>query len=150
MPNLKLTIYGEGPERKNLKNLIEDLAVKDQVSLPGAAENIQDFLIKTDLFIFTSVYEGFPNALCEAMAVGLPVVASNCSGTVDIIRDGENGILFPVGSVEKLYEKMLDLIHNYSKRYMISVHAKQLTELYSEERIYEKWNSLIKNIRKIK
>lgn len=142
-PNLKLTIYGEGRERKKMEQLIEKLGMKDYIFLPGAVSNIQSIFVKADLFVFASLYEGFPNALCEAMAIGLPVIASNCSGNIDIIDDDKNGILFPVGNVEKLYVQMLELINNCSKRQEISHNAKHLTALYSEESVYEKWNDII-------
>ncbi|HCU07157.1 MAG TPA: hypothetical protein DIC42_06250, partial [Holosporales bacterium] len=146
IPHLKLTIYGEGPERKNLERVIKMLDLEHALLLPGDIYNIEEKLLKSDLFIFPSIFEGFPNALCEAMAVGLPVVASNCSGNIDIIDEGKNGVFFPIGSVEKLYEKMLELINNSSKRQTLSHRAKKITALYSEDRIYTKWNNLINSI----
>ncbi len=143
-PHLKLTIYGEGPERKNLEPAIRDLGIEKSVKLPGAVQDLQSVFINADLFVFTSLYEGFPNALCEAMAVGLPVIASNCSGNVDIIDDGTNGVFFPIGNVEKLYETMLQCINDYTKRQALSSNAKKITELYSENKIYAKWEYLIK------
>jgi GalNAc-alpha-(1->4)-GalNAc-alpha-(1->3)-diNAcBac-PP-undecaprenol alpha-1,4-N-acetyl-D-galactosaminyltransferase len=146
MPHLTLTIYGEGPERKKLERVIHDLGLGHVVSLPGDIYHIEEKLLKSDLFVFSSIFEGFPNALCEAMAVGLPVIASNCSGSVDIIDDGKNGVLFPIGHVEKLYKTMLQLIHDEAKRQTLSSHAKQITELYSENKIYVKWHNIISSI----
>jgi GalNAc-alpha-(1->4)-GalNAc-alpha-(1->3)-diNAcBac-PP-undecaprenol alpha-1,4-N-acetyl-D-galactosaminyltransferase len=100
--SLKLTIYGEGEMRERLEALIQDLHLTDQVFLPGMVTDVEEALCAGDLFVFPSYYEGFPNALCEAMAVGLPVIASKCSGSVDIITDGFNGRLFEVGNKKRL------------------------------------------------
>lgn len=143
IPHLKFTIYGDGPERKKLERVIKMLDLEHAVALPGDIYNIEEKLLKADLFVFTSIFEGFPNDLCDAMAVGLPVIASNCSGNVDTIDDGTNGVFFPIGNVEKLYETMLQCINDYTKRQILSYNAKQITELYSENKIYAKWEYLI-------
>ena len=141
--DLTLTIYGEGAERVNLENLIASLNLQNKVQLPGAIKNIQEALIQADLFIFPSHYEGFPNALCEAMAIGLPVIASNCSGNIDIVKDNVNGRLFPVGDVEALSKIMQELIDDLEQRKKLSLNARKISEEFSEERIYEMWEQAI-------
>ena len=93
-PEVTLTIYGEGPERERLEHLIAHLNLDGKVKLPGVVDEMHKILREADLFIFPSRFEALPNALCEAMAVGLPVIASNCSGNIDIIRDKVDGRLF--------------------------------------------------------
>src|SRR5690606_29753976 len=90
-PDITLTIYGEGAERQNLESLIRGLNLTASVFLPGTVRDVEGIMYQADLFVFPSHYEGFPNALCEAMAMGLPVIASNCSGNIDIIREGVDG-----------------------------------------------------------
>lgn len=142
-PDLKLTIYGEGAERTNLENLIKKLNLQDKVYLPGAIENINEALVAADLFVFPSQYEGFPNALCEAMACGLPVIASNCSGNIDVVRDGIDGLLFPVGDITALTNIALALIKNPEQRQSLSENAKTICERFSTDRIYGLWDQII-------
>lgn len=141
--HLTLTIYGEGAERKNLETLIKSLGLQEKVCLPGAVQNIQENLIEADLFVFPSHYEGFPNALCEALAVGLPTIASNCSGNVDVIQEGINGKLFPVGDVKALTTVALDLIDNLEERQRLSLNAQKLPQIFSPDRIYKLWDEVM-------
>ncbi len=147
-PDLTLTIYGEGAERINLENLIASLDLQNRVQLPGAIKNIQEALIQADFFIFPSHYEGFPNALCEAMAIGLPVVASNCSGNVDIVEDHANGRLFPVGDVDALIKIMQELIGDFEQCEKLSINARKISEQFSEARIYSMWEEVINSVTK--
>lgn len=142
---LKLTIYGEGADRENLEFLIKKLNVGSSVFLPGTVPNVEEILVDADLFVFPSHYEGFPNALCEAMAVGLPVVASNCSGNIDIIQDGMNGRLFPVGDVEKLTSLMKELISDSLQCQRLSQSAMALADTYSHDNVYKLWDAVIQN-----
>ncbi|MEI8321051.1 MAG: glycosyltransferase family 4 protein [Alphaproteobacteria bacterium] len=142
-PDLILTIYGEGDQRNDLENLIRNLNLTDKVFLPGVTKNIQEQLVKADLFVFPSRYEGFPNALCEAMAVGLPVIASACSGNVDVVQDGVNGLLFPIEDVTVLTEKMLTLIKDTKLRSALSKQAKKISTDFSEDRILKLWEKVI-------
>lgn len=144
--NLKLIIYGEGYWRKNLENLINSLNLQNTVYLPGAVYDIQAELIKADLFVFPSLYEGFPNALCEAMAVGLPVIASNCSGNTDIVRDKIDGLLFSIGDVDRLYKTIEDLINNQEHCNYLAANAKQICERFNQNKIFALWDELLVNI----
>lgn len=144
--NLNLIIYGEGDERRYLENMISELNLQNKVKLPGVIKDTEAVLITADLFVFPSLYEGFPNALCEAMAVGLPVIASDCSGNKDIIQDGMNGKLFPVGDVEALANIMRSLINDAKERERLSVNARKITETFSEEKIYNIWTDLIYSV----
>jgi GalNAc-alpha-(1->4)-GalNAc-alpha-(1->3)-diNAcBac-PP-undecaprenol alpha-1,4-N-acetyl-D-galactosaminyltransferase len=142
-PVLTLTIYGEGPERGNLEKLITEMALQFKVTLPGATKDIQAALLDADLFVFPSRYEGFPNALCEAMATGLPVVASNCSGNTEVIRDGLDGLLFPVGDRPALTKAVLGLLDNPGQCQALSENAVTIAERYGPEKVYGLWDSLI-------
>lgn len=146
-PRMLLTIYGEGPERGNLESLVQDLRLSQHVFLPGTIENVQEALCASDLFIFPSRFEGFPNALCEAMAVGLPVIASDCSGNIDLIKDGVNGRLFPVGDVKQLATLMEELLHDSTQRLKLAQEAAKLPENYSEERILKLWDDGLEEVK---
>jgi glycosyltransferase involved in cell wall biosynthesis len=142
--SLRLTIYGEGPERANLESLIASFNLSHKVHLPGTTPHIYEALAKADLFVFPSRYEGFPNALCEAMSVGLPVIASNCSGNADIVWDGIDGRLFPVGDEKALVEIIEELINDPEQRQRLSANALTIPERFSEERIYGLWDKLLR------
>jgi GalNAc-alpha-(1->4)-GalNAc-alpha-(1->3)-diNAcBac-PP-undecaprenol alpha-1,4-N-acetyl-D-galactosaminyltransferase len=143
-PDLTLTIYGEGRERKNLESLITSLNLQHKVHLPGTTKNIQEALLQADLFIFPSHYEGFPNALCEAMAVGLPVIASACSGTVDIVREGIDGRLFPVGDVEALTTIALELLGDPMQCKRLGQSAKEISTRFSPTHVFALWDQVLK------
>ncbi len=142
-PYLTLTIYGEGYERLNLERLVHSLGLQAKILLPGAVQNIQEALLNADLFIFPSQYEGFPNALCEAMAVGLPVIASACSGNIDIIQDGIDGRLFPVGDVQALTKITLELLGDVAQRQRLAENAKQICDRFESDRIFKLWDEVI-------
>jgi Glycosyltransferase len=142
-PHLTLTIYGEGEERSNLERLIVSLGLQGKVHLPGAIKNVHEALMEADLFIFPSKYEGFPNALGEAMAVGLPVIASNCSGNRDIVRDTIDGRLFPIGDVEALTTVALELLNDPAQCQLLATNAPTITERYSQTHIFSLWDQVL-------
>lgn len=145
-PKTKLTIYGEGPERKPLEELIFYLKLQNKAFLPGNLKDISSALKAADLFVFPSLYEGFPNALSEAMAAGLPVVASNCSGNIDLIEDHVNGRLFPVGDEKALAQILFELFEDGAQRKRLSAGALKITEQFSMPLILEKWERVFKSI----
>lgn len=146
IPNLALTIYGEGNERQSLEALIRDLKLTTRVFLPGTVRDIEEALYQSDLFVFSSHYEGFPNALCEAMAVGLPVIASNCSGSIDIIREGIDGRFFGVGDMAQLTRLMQELIEDAPQRLRLSEGALGLSDRFSEGVILQKWDKVLSDV----
>jgi glycosyltransferase involved in cell wall biosynthesis len=142
-PKSRLTIYGEGKERSKLEELIRSLGLQKKVFLPGTTQAIQEALLKADLFIFPSHYEGFPNALCEAMAAGLPVIASNCSGNIDIIRDGIDGRLFPVGNVEALTRIIRELLSDKAQCKRLAHNARAVCNRFHPNKVFKLWDELI-------
>jgi len=109
-------------------------------------QNIQEALLAADMFVFPSLYEGFPNALCEAMAVGLPVIASNCSGNIDVVQDGIDGRLFPVGDVDSLVKLMEELIKNPEECQRLSLNAQKISERFHPTRILKLWDDLLADV----
>lgn len=142
-PGIRLTIYGEGAERNNLQALIHSLNLQEKVALPGTIQKIHQKLSEADLFVFPSLYEGFPNALAEAMAVGLPVIASNCSGNVDLVRDPINGRLFPVGDVEKLATLMEELLNDPCQRKRLGEQAQAICTRFHPDDVFKLWDEVI-------
>jgi glycosyltransferase involved in cell wall biosynthesis len=142
-PSLVLNIYGEGPEKENLERLILNLGLSCCVKLCGTVNNVQEVLVSSDLFVFPSIYEGFPNALCEALAIGLPVVASDCSGNAEVIEHGIIGLLFRFNDRKSLTKCVLSLLNDKEKVETLSSNASKITDRLSPEVVYSLWDSII-------
>lgn len=106
----QLWILGEGPDRNKLQEQIDNLFLGNRVKLLGAVKDIDKYLLKASIFAFTSLSEGFPNALSEALACPLPCIAYDCpAGPADLIKHGENGFLIPLN--DKIsFKKHLDML----------------------------------------
>lgn len=106
---IKLIIIGDGPELLNLRNLTKRLNLEQKIIFLGHQKNEKkyQYLSISDLFVSTTLHEGLGMVYLEAMYFGLPIVTTNEGGQIDLIIDGENGFLVPVGNVEKLIEKIL-------------------------------------------
>ena len=98
----RLVILGEGPERGALLRLAAELGIAADVSMPGFVANPYRYMSRAAVFVLSSRFEGFGNALVEAMACGVPVVATDCYGPREILEDGRHGILVPVGQSDAL------------------------------------------------
>jgi glycosyltransferase involved in cell wall biosynthesis len=99
----KLAIIGDGEERAALESLVRELGLTDRVMLLGFQENPWRYMARADLFVLSSLTEGMPNVIGEAMALGLPVVATDCSpGVREYLDDGRAGLLVPPGDPRAL------------------------------------------------
>ena len=125
---------GGGPESESLKQLVKSLNIEDKVTFLGKVTDIDRVYAEAGIFCLTSRSEGFPNALCEAMAAGLPCISFDIvAGPTDIIIDGNNGILAQDGNIEELAEKMQYLIANESIRLKFGKESSKLQEVLSLE-----------------
>ena len=148
LPGYKLIIYGEGPQRKMLEKKISDLGLEDVVSFPGRTEKIVEALQDASLFVLPSNYEGMPNALAEAMALGLPCVATDCpaGGSRFLIKDGENGILVPVGNENTMAEAMYQVLSDESYARNIAQHARLIADDLTPDKTYGAWERFISEV----
>lgn len=136
-----LEIYGEGHLRNELEMLIEKYGLQQKVFLPGNSKQVLNDINGAALFAFSSDYEGMPNALIEAMALGLPSISTDCSpgGAREFINNYENGILIPCNDVSAMTEAMLFMLDNPQKAEMMGCKAKDVIENLSPEIIANKW-----------
>ena len=143
-PDWTLYIIGEGDERNRLENFISELGIQNNVMLLGKKENIHEFYNNAKIFAFSSDYEGFPNALIEAMHFGLPCVSTDCpTGPSKIIADGENGFLVPVNDQTKFQAQLQQLIQDSKLREKFSNKSIKVTEKFEVQRITAMWESVI-------
>ena len=134
--NWKLVLLGDGYLRKDIEEIIQELKIEDRVFLAGAVKNVDEWLNRASLFVFPSISEGFPNALLEAMAIGLPVISFDCdAGPRDIIENNLNGILVNLGDEEDLYQQINSLINDEGKRKKLGEEALQVKYKYDLKNI---------------
>jgi len=112
-PQLKVIIYGEGPERKTLETIIKELGVENNIHLAGNQSFAWKNLYNSNAYINTSIYEGFSGAVVEAMMVGLPMVVSNISMNLEAVSHNETAIVFESNNVADLEVAITNLIENY-------------------------------------
>lgn len=143
-PEWKMKIFGKGNMQDELQSLICSLGQEEQIILCGRTENPYAEMCRASIFVLSSFFEGFPNVLCEAMYAGDLCIASDCvSGPRELIHDGENGWLFPVGDVEYL-TKLLDavlLMENDGNKFREN--AKRTVKRLYLDKIILKWTDMI-------
>ena len=112
---LRLLLIGDGPLKNKIALKARELRIEDQIDFTGSISNPHKYAVKCDVFICSSLFEGFSNSLLEALALGLPVVSTNHDfGASEIIENGRSGILVPVGDPEKMAEAVLRLLQDKS------------------------------------
>ena len=100
----------------SLKQYANNIGISNDITWAGWQDNPFSIMAQSDLFVFTSSYEGFGNVLVEAMACGLPVISTSCpSGPSEILADGKYGVLVPVGDQEAVARATIDLLQNKNK-----------------------------------
>lgn len=142
-PEYKLVIYGNGSYRQELEDYIKKLGLEDKVFLPGSVTDLYDRIKSASLFVLSSNYEGMPNALIEAMCLGLPVISTKVSGATDLIKHKKNGLLVNVGSEKELAEAMELVLSNEQFREEIAMEAKKISEMLVPDEIVKQWQEII-------
>lgn len=140
----KLLIVGEGPKREEYQKLINNLQMEDKIFLEGKTNNISDYYNKADIFAFTSHFEGFPNALIEAMYMGLACISTDCpTGPSELIKDGENGFLIDVNDQKALEKKLSILMNNNELIETFSESAKSSVQKFKVKNVIKSWKEII-------
>lgn len=147
-PEHKLVIYGQGGLKEELVALARNLRISDRVEFPGFIKNVQEELEKAQMFVLSSDYEGMPNALMEAMALGLPCVSTDCGGggARFLIENGINGLLVPIRDEVTMAEAMRAILSDPEKAAELSKNARKIQETLAPEKIYGQWEAFIREI----
>jgi glycosyltransferase involved in cell wall biosynthesis len=144
----RLIIMGEGQQRRMLENMVEKYGIAGKVSLPGFQRNPYALLSHSDVFVLSSNYEGLPMAIFEAMACGVPVIATDCrSGPREILRNGTCGMLVPVGDEIALAQGIKRLLKGDEMRKKLSASGKERLKDFSFEKIMKQYEDVIDEAR---
>ena len=144
----RVAIYGEGPERAALVRLVAKRGLADKVSLPGVTKDVPAALRQASLFVLPSRYEGYPNALVEALACGLPIVAADCPGaTAEILKDGLHGMLVPAGDVPALTRALDAMMSSPELRAAYARRAVGAVTALDVRAIGQRWLDLFASLR---
>lgn len=141
----ELEFYGDGDLREELEDFCYELGISKQVNFKGTVKNVSEVIQSASLFVLSSDFEGIPNALIEAMAVGLPCISTDCrpGGARTLIKSGKNGIITPIGDADTLAQAMDYLLSNPKKAKEISENALNIVDTLSPNLIYDKWESFM-------
>ncbi len=138
---------GEGDQSDELKELITNSGLEDTFILSGVKRDIPEFLSQADIFIYTSDFEGSPNAVMEAMAAGLPVVTTNCGDVRFFLENDLGGYILPLGHWEEIAQKVADLLENHVLRKSMGEHNAKASRLnFSVSKMTEKYISTYNKI----
>jgi glycosyltransferase involved in cell wall biosynthesis len=143
LPSVRFVIAGDGPLKKELESLAEDLNVREQVIFPGFIGQIEQFLSNIDILVVPSVLEGFPMVTLEAMAMGIPIVATQINGVTEQISHGQEGILVPPRNPRELAGAVLRLIEDEELGARLGLAArKKIESCFSIERMVRETEQL--------
>ncbi|MCM1263822.1 MAG: glycosyltransferase family 4 protein [Butyrivibrio sp.] len=140
-PEYRLVLYGKGHLEEELKNLAIEMQIEDKVIFAGFVSNVQEKIQNAAMYVLSSDYEGISNSLMEAMALGLPVISTDCpiGGSAMLIRNEENGLLVPVGDEKALAAGMEYMAENPKRSEEMGRKAEYVRVEYSAGSVCERW-----------
>jgi glycosyltransferase involved in cell wall biosynthesis len=142
-PRFKLVLFGDGPEQASIERLVSQRHLERNVVLAGARLDAAELLPGFDLSVLASSKEGFPNALMESMARGVPVVATRVGGVPELVRDAQDGRLVDVARPDQLAAAILELLDAPElRRRMGAAGSARVRELFSAETMVARTESL--------
>ncbi len=142
-PDFALYLYGQGKLEVELKAHAAELGIDDVVEFKGFSKSILTEIADCAMYVLSSDYEGISNSLMEAMAIGLPVISTDCpiGGSRMLIQDGENGLLIPMQDKKALADAMSRIADDPDYAEKLGQNATRVRGTYSKEAICEKWHS---------
>ena len=146
-PEYVLEIYGKGEQQEELEKYAKELNISDNVKFMGQKANVQTYIVNASVFVSSSDFEGMSNSMLEAMAIGLPVVCTDCpiGGARMVIKNNINGILTPVGDDRIFADEIIGLLKNPEKAKRLGKQASELREQLNVKKIAKEWEKLFEN-----
>lgn len=147
-PYMQLHLYGDGKDVSAAKDLVRSLAIDNNVVFKGLVKDPIQYIVDSKLFVLSSDFEGISNALAEALAAGMTCISTDTEpgGSRLLINDGENGYLVPRGDAETLAERIIYCLDHPEVCDQLSQKAIENTSLFSEDKIYNKWEAFVNEI----
>lgn len=147
-PGVSLRIYGEGRSREDLEQLISEKKLEDRVLLPGYANDVPGTICDARCFVLSSNTEGMPNSIMEAMALGIPVISTDCpcGGPATLIKDGINGLLVGVNDDKALAEALRKMLSDKEFANTISDNAYEFIEELHPDKVNAKWEEYLSSL----
>lgn len=142
-PELSLVIYGDGESKPIIEDIVEKSGLRDCIKLAGRTNNVEKEIYNARAFVISSDFEGIPNSLIEAMAIGVPSVSTDCSpgGARLLIENGENAFLTPRGDSDELAKCLNILVENEDISTKFSHNSRNILNQYSEKKIGDLWEN---------
>ena len=143
-----LEIYGDGELHDTLTQQINELGLTGRATIIPSRKDVHDCIYLASLFVLSSDYEGMPNALMEAMALGLPCVATDCrpGGARTLISDGVNGFIVPLRDASALADRIRYLLNHRNEAEIMSIEARKIQLTHSDNEIFDKWDRFIRKL----
>lgn len=147
-PMVTLEFYGDGELHDELQKKINTLGLADRIRLNASRKDIFDCIRNARLFVLPSDYEGMPNALMEAMSLGLPCISADCrpGGARTLIEDGKNGFIVPVKDIDAMADKIAYLLDNPDAAEKIALEARHLGETHTNKVVFDEWNKFLEMV----
>lgn len=147
-PDYSLVVYGDGALKEKYKTLVNSLNINDKVHFPGYVSKVSEQMKNAAMFVLPSDYEGISNALIEAMATGIPCIATDSlgGGSRMLIRDHENGLLIPRNDTERMYNAMKEYIEHPELAMLCGRQASNIPKDFSTQKIYSMWEKYMISI----
>ena len=142
-PEHRLFIYGEGRLEAQLARQIADLGLTEHVFLKREVPDVHEKIRDAEMFVLSSNFEGMSNALLECMSMGIACISTRCEGSVDVIRQGENGLLVDIGDEKAMAEAMCALAGDPDLRKRIEQQAKQDLKAFDKDTVSKDWERVI-------
>ena len=141
-----LTVYGDGELRDEMENMAASLLPKKSYDFPGNSPNLLEKMNGATMFVLSSDYEGMPNVVIEAMAMGIPVISTDCpsGGSAALIKDGINGLLVPVGDENALSHAMSILADSREMQGNFGNTALEIKETLNSDVVAANWMGYLK------
>lgn len=150
-PDYVLRMYGPDSHdgtKEIIEGIIRDNNAADYVKLMGPCNNLEQELSKGQVYAYSSDYEGMPNSLLEALALGMPCISTDCpcGGPATVVNNGVNGLLIPVGDEDALADGICRLIEDRDFAISLGREARKIKEIASTDAIYYKWKSYLESV----